>query len=114
MRSERGVALLEVLVALAILAVAGTSLVGLMSEEVRSVARTEERGREIDAANAVLTRLALRDKRGLDQRLGRRAEGAWITRVDRPRPGLYRLSVASDSIPDAELVVTVVQRGVAP
>ncbi|MEO6059948.1 MAG: hypothetical protein ABIQ05_08270 [Candidatus Limnocylindria bacterium] len=110
MRDEQGAVLLEVLVALAILATAGTTLVSMVTEQVRAVATVREREDEYRAADGVLSRLALRDRQGLDIRIGRREEGSFVTDVQRPRPGLYRLSVRAAAAPELELCVTVVYR----
>lgn len=109
-RAERGAALLEALVALAILAIAGVSLVGLLVDVTRGEHRLEVRERESRRADQMLTSLALEDKRGLDLRLGRRAVGAFVTDIERPEPGLYRLAVADSAAPDSPLLVTVVFR----
>ena len=114
MSAERGGALLEVLVALLILATAGASLVTLVADGIHSVEVARAREAETDAAADVMARLALRDARGLDIRLGRRVEGSFLTDVQRPRPGLYRLAVSDSSIPEFELLVTVVHRQGAP
>lgn len=107
---RRGVALLEVLVALAILATAGTGLVILVTDQVRAVWEVQRRVRDQHGAEEVLALLSLRDARGLDLRLGRRTVGGFVTDVQRPRPGLYRLAVADDDAPDGELLVTIVHR----
>lgn len=109
-RANGGVALLEALVALAILAVAGISLVGLLVNGTRGERAFEERDARSARAEQLLTRLSLEDKRGLDLRLGRRAVGEFVTDVQRPEPGLYRLAVADSMAPDAPLLVTVVSR----
>ena len=109
-RAERGAALLEALVALAILAVAGVSLVGLLVDVTRGEHTFEVREMESRRADQVLTSLALEDKRGLDLRLGTRVVGAFVTDVERPEPGLYRLAIAESSAPDVPLLVTVVFR----
>lgn len=111
MRGERGVALLEVLIAIAILTVAGTAIVALLAEQVRVVEVLREREVEYRRSEEVLARLSMRGARELGLRLGRRNEGAITTHIQRPRPGLYRIAVADSTAPDAELLVTVVFRG---
>jgi type II secretory pathway pseudopilin PulG len=110
MRAERGAALLEVLAAMVILAVAGVGLVGVVLQALQDADRARAREFRYAEAASQLTRLSLRDAHGLDLRLGRRAVGAWITSVDRPRPGLYRLAIADTLVPEEELVVTIVRR----
>ena len=107
---ERGAALLEALVALAILAVAGVSLIGLLVDTERGESAFELREVRSEGAEQLLTRLSLEDKRGLDIRLGRRSVGEFVTDVQRPEPEFYRLAVADSLAPDAPLLVTVVFR----
>ena len=107
---ERGAALLESLVALAILAIAGVSLIGLLVDTERGESAFELRETRSEGAEQLLTRLSLEDKRGLDIRLGRRSVGEFVTDVQRPEPGLYRLAVADSLAPDTPLLVTVVFR----
>lgn len=113
-RDERGAVLLEVLLALVILATSGTALVVMVSDGLAGVRWAQEREQRYSEADALLTQLALRDRRGLDIRLGRRAAGAFLTEVQRPRPELYRLAVLDSTFPNAELLVTVVRRAVVP
>lgn len=108
--AERGVALFEALVALTILAIAGVSIVSLLVDATAGERAFEVRERQSEDADQVLTRLALQDKRGLDIRLGRRTVGAFVTDVERPESGLYRLAIADSSAPDVPLLVTVVFR----
>lgn len=110
MRDESGVALLEVLLALVILATAGAGLVTLVADALHAVDQAQAREGRYAGAVKVMTQLALRDARGLDIRLGRRHEGAYVTEVQRPRPELYRLAVSDSLAPDDELLVTVVRR----
>ncbi|HET7024571.1 MAG TPA: hypothetical protein VFI39_05145 [Gemmatimonadales bacterium] len=107
---DRGVALLEALIALAILGIAGVSLVGLLVDVNRGEWSFEARELRSERADQLLTHLSLEDKRGLDIRLGRRAVGEFVTDVERPEPGLYRVAVADSAAPDAPLLVTVVYR----
>lgn len=114
MPNDRGVVLLEVLVALTILAVAGLSLAAAISEQTRSLADLHGREGELGRAEVALTRLTLSDRKGLDIRLGRRRVGGFVTDIQRPRPTLYRIAVADTSTPDAALLVTVVHRPEVP
>lgn len=110
MRGERGVALLEVLVALMILATVGTGLVTVVASALDVAEQAQAREARFGTAMRTLTRLTFQNKRGLDIRLGTRVEGSVVTRVDRPRPGLYRLAVSDTAAPGDELMVTVVYR----
>lgn len=106
-RGERGMTLLEVLVALALLAAGGAALLATASAALREErqARTEERA--VDAASRVLAATSLLTGADLDRRLGERVVGEFLVRVERPEPGLYRVSVAEVTSPDLELLATV-------
>jgi Tfp pilus assembly protein PilV len=110
MRNERGVILLEVPVALVILATAGASLIALVAEATRGVSDARAREARYADAEALMVRLSLRDRKGLDVRLGWRAEGRFLTQVQRPTQTLYRLAVSDSATPGDELLVTIVQR----
>jgi type II secretory pathway component PulJ len=107
---ERGAALLEVIVALAILASAGTALIGLLGQALQAESELRDRERALRAAERVLTAAALLTRTDLDRRLGRHPVGELLLEVQRPRPTLYRLAVSLGSAPAVEMLVTVVYR----
>ena len=107
---ERGLGLLEVVAALAILSVAGLSLLATTSATVREVAQAAERARLLAAEERLLAVHALLERGDLDRRLGIREYGAFVVRVQRPTPDLYRIAVAAAAVPDLEDLVTVVFR----
>lgn len=103
-------ALLDALVALAILSTAGVAFVGLgraASESERKAVAAEE---TLDAADRVLTATTLLRKPELDQRLGQHSVGEFTVNIQRPELGLYRLAIAESTAPEVELLVTVVYR----
>ena len=112
MRHERGVALLEVLAAVAILGVAGLALVELVAGGTRAVGVAQDREREMADEERLLTAWSLLKREELDQRIGDRAVGPYVMRVQRPERGLYRLAVERSVAPGVEELVTVVWRGV--
>ena len=111
-RGQRGAALLEAMIALAILATAGLGTVGLIAAGLRSERDAVDRERTVAAADRVLTASTLLLRAELDQRLGDRRVGELIVRVARPEPALYRIAVASVAHPEMELLTTVVYRPV--
>jgi len=113
-RRERGVALLEVLAAVAILGVAGLALVELVAGGTWAVAVARDRERELADEERLLTAWSLLKREELDQRIGERAVGPYVMRVQRPERGLYRLAVARSVAPGVEELVTVVYRAGAP
>ena len=113
MRRDRGVALLEVLAAVAILGVAGLALVELVAGGTRAVAVARDRERELADEERLLTAWSLLKREELDQRIGERVVGPYVARVQRPERGLYRLAVERQVAPGVEELVTVVWRGEA-
>jgi prepilin-type N-terminal cleavage/methylation domain-containing protein len=110
MRNERGVALLEVLVALAILATAGVSLVELVGAGLRSERDARRRETTLATEERLLAALTLLKRPELDQRIGRRDIGEFIVDVQRPEPTLYRIALLQQQSPTMEDLVTVVYR----
>jgi len=109
-RAERGVALLEALVALTILATAGLALVALVGAGLRAERDARERERTIAAEEGVLGAATLLKRTELDQRLGRHDVGEFIVDVQRPERTLYRIAVVQARSPEVEDLVTVVYR----
>jgi type II secretory pathway pseudopilin PulG len=103
-RNESGAVLLEVIVALAILAIAGTSALLMASESARAVIHVREQGEALQAASAFMDAVALWPRADLDRRLGVRRQGDWRLRIDRPERRLYVVTLSdSDGV---ELIKT--------
>lgn len=109
-RDSRGVALLEALVALAILSVAGVSLVGVVSAGLRAEEEARRRERTLAAEERVLAAMTLLNRTELDQRIGRRTVGEFFVGVQRPERTLYRIAIGETRSPQVEDLVTVVFR----
>lgn len=109
-RGERGMALLEAVVALTLLAWGGVSLVSVLSALTRELQHRRAAERQMQLADRVITAAALLDRRDLDLRIGSHPAAGLLLLVQRPEPGLYRLSVADTSAPAFELLTTVVYR----
>lgn len=110
MRADRGSVLLEVTVALTILATAGISLAAVMSSALQNEERLARREETLANADRVLSATTLLAGGDLDLRLGRHAVGEFIVEVERPEKNLYRLSLFEAGAPDIETLVTVVYR----
>lgn len=110
MSSERGAVLLEVLVALTILTVAGLSLVGLLSAGVRAEQDALRRERVLADEERVLAAMTLLTRGDLDRRLGRHDVGEFVVNVQRPERTLYRIVIGQRSSAHVEDLVTVVFR----
>jgi type II secretory pathway pseudopilin PulG len=109
-RRERGVALIEVLVALVILATAGIALVELVGAGLRAERDAREREGTLAAQQRVLAAFTLLKREELDQRIGRRALGEFVVDIQRPERTLYRIAVLQARSPQVEDLVTVVYR----
>ena len=86
--------LLEVIVALTVLAVAGSAITALAHESLTVVTRAQRNGTEIQEASGFMDAVTLWTRTDLDQRLGSRRQGRWWLRIDRPLPSLYTLVLA--------------------
>lgn len=106
---DSGMALLEALVALAILAAAGLSTIGMLRQALDNERRMGEREHHADRADRVLAAMSLLTAKDLDRRLGRHRVGQFLVTVQRPGALLYRIAV-SDTASADELLVTVVYR----
>lgn len=96
-RARSGMTLLEVLVALAILGVAGAALMGLATESWRAVRTAREADTSLREASAFFDAVALWPREDLDRHLGDRAQGPWRMRVDRPTSALYVVTLADST-----------------
>ena len=104
-----GAALLEVMVALTILATAGLAAISLTREAIKAVEHARSADRELAKASAFLEAVALWPREDLDRRLGERAQGSWWLRIDRPHPMIYEL-VLSDATRSREILRTALYR----
>ena len=95
-RGSRGAALLEALVALALLGSVGSAAAWSASESLAAVQRMHAREAHQRAAARLLDVVSLWPREDLDRHLGNRREGSWRLRIDRPVPAIYVVSV-SDS-----------------
>lgn len=107
---DRGVALLEVLVALVMLSAAGIAYAGLVSAGLHAERVARERERLLETEERVLAALTLLKRDELDRRLGQHAVGEFIIDVERPERALYRVALAQEESPEVEDLVTVVYR----
>lgn len=107
-RTRNGVALLEVLAALAILGTAAIALISVTHASLVAVARAESSDRESREARALMEAASLWSADDLDRHLGRRPQGRWTMRVDRPRESVYGITLL-DSL-DHAVVATFVYR----
>jgi type II secretory pathway pseudopilin PulG len=93
---RRGAILLEAMVALMILVVAGTAAVTMVSGSADAVRRAREADREARRADAFFHAVSLWTREDLDRRMGDRPQSPWRLNVQRPAPTLYEV-VLTDS-----------------
>lgn len=95
--ARRGVVLLEVLVALAILGIVGSAVAALSIGTTDSMRRARAAEAEMRQASAFFNAVALWTREDLDQRLGARRQGPWWLRVERSTPSLYTVELSDTS-----------------
>jgi type II secretory pathway component PulJ len=93
-RVNSGSALIEVLVALALLAVGGVALITLLGQTSRTMRATRDSERETIAASRVLDRFAAMDRATLLASIGTSGVAALRATVVEAAPGLFDVSVA--------------------
>lgn len=109
-RAEAGSALLEVIVALAILGTAGVAIVAQVRESMGVTARTGRAESEVAEASEFLEAVALWPRADLDRHLGDRRNGPWRLAIFRPTDAVYEVTVR-DSSDSRTLVATTLYRG---
>lgn len=98
--SARGVALLEVLIALTIFSIAGLTAIEQLDQLAQTETQSETRERRLADADRLMTAISLLTREDLDRRLGRREVGPWLVEVQRPRLTLYRVEIGDGGTPD--------------
>ena len=89
MTNRTGTVLLEVMLALGILAIAGGALLALTSENSRALAGAGASDERIQRADDFMAVVSLWNAEDLDRRLGVRRQGPWLLTIQRSRPALY-------------------------
>jgi Tfp pilus assembly protein PilV len=94
-RARGGSALIEVLVALVLLAVAGVAMITLLGQTSRTMRSTSDTERETRAASGVLDRFAAMDRAALVASIGRRDVAGFRAEVAQAAPDLFEIAVAA-------------------
>lgn len=102
--------LLEVLAAVALIGIAGVAMVGLVRDQLATVADSRSREVELAEEERLMAAYALLARGDLDLRLGGNTVGIFRVIVSRPERNLYRIAIARGAAPDVEDLVTVVRR----
>jgi hypothetical protein len=106
---RRGSALVEVLVAIVLLATAGTGLITLLGQTSHAMRATLESERLTRRASQELDRLVLLDRAALMSRSGRSRSRGWTIDVQPIRQGLFAVQI-TESETTAVLLRTTVYR----
>jgi type II secretory pathway pseudopilin PulG len=93
-RPKRGVALLEVMVGLTLLAIAGVGLLVVLVQATDSVHEIDRRDGEARAASGQLDRASLWTRDQLDARIGSTRLADWTLHVAPLTPTMYRVALA--------------------
>ena len=107
---ERGVVLLEVLAAIAILGIAGMALIEVVAGGTRAVAFARTREQQQLDEDRMLAAYTLLRREDFDRRLGDREVGPYVVNVQRPERTLYRVAIGRKEAIGVEDLVTVVYR----
>ncbi len=92
--ARRGTALLESLIALLVVGLAGTSLLALASACLDRTRRADDADRVSAAASALLDAASLWSRDELEQRLGQRRQGPFMLDVQERTPRLFEVVIS--------------------
>jgi Tfp pilus assembly protein PilV len=106
---RRGSALIEAVVAMVMLAVAGTGLITLLGQTRHAMRTLRESEMVEQSAAAQLDRLVLLDRPSLAALEGRTMANGWSLRVETVFPGVFDVSVARTDT-SAPLLATTLYR----
>lgn len=104
--NERGAALIEAIVALAVLATIGGAAAWSASESLRAVHRAWLRESRTHRAAQLLTAVSLWPRDDLDRHLGTTPQGPWRLSIYRTEPMLYEVTLADSGGGPAVLQTT--------
>lgn len=107
---ERGVTLVEVMVALVMVTVAGLATVEQLGAAIRHIRLLTLEEDRIDSAHRALSAMTLLRRAELDRRIGSHPVGEFVVAIQRPDPELYRIAVSELRMSERPLLVTVLYR----
>lgn len=113
-RSRRGAALLEAIVALAILATVGAAAAGMASDSLRTVEHLRQTESDVHRAVQFITAVAMWPREDLDRHLGRTVQGPWNLVVDRRSATFYQITLISRATGRVTLQTAVVRAAGQP
>lgn len=103
----RGAVLLEVILALAILAGTGAAMLSSIQQARRTIQHVQRADRTLVAATRLLDAASLWTAEELDRRLGQHPQGRWTLDIQRESQTVYRLTLLGepDGTPQLETYV---------
>lgn len=108
--SRGGSTLLEVLCALVIVSVAGSSLVASIRSGIHLVQQGAAAETRLESANRILSWAILLNRLELERRMGSSRVDEFQVSVQRPEATLFRIGIAYRDDPEHEVLTTVVFR----
>lgn len=96
-RPRCGAALLEAIVAITILALAGSAFAALQAQSSDAIRQARRAEADLREGSAFLDVVALWPRADLDRRLGSREQGPWRLEIARPTPTRYELALWDSS-----------------
>jgi prepilin-type N-terminal cleavage/methylation domain-containing protein len=109
-----GFALLEVMVAMALMATAAVSLMGVLGAATRSLHAVRAKEAVAEHCHSAMTAYALMSTRDLARRIGAQQWQHCLVEISRPRPAIYRIAATPDSAAIPLLVTLLYRRVEAP
>ena len=110
---DAGAVLLEVIVALALLATAGLAAVSMAVEAAGAVSRAATAEVEMRQAARLMDAVSLWPREDLDRRMGDRRQGPFILRIARPSGELYTAALADSATGRVLLATSLFRRDTA-
>lgn len=104
---RRGSALLDVVIALAVLGLSGTALITLVGQTAHTMRKVRDTERELRLATDELSRFAIYDRSQLVAMAGRFVERGWTISVGQPFPDVFDVAVARSDGSGALLMTSV-------
>jgi Tfp pilus assembly protein PilV len=108
-RARAGIALLDVVVALAVLGLSGTGLITLLGQTAHSVRHVRQTEREVRQASDEMGRFVAYDRPILAAMVGRSLRHGWIVSVTPAGSDLFEVAIA-DTANRATLLTTTMYR----
>lgn len=108
--NRRGTTLLEAILAIALIATLGLTVLRLSRAARDAVSAAERSDLEMRAASDFLNAVSLWSQPELDQRLGFREQGRWTLEIARPEVGFYEVRLLDSAATSIVLETSLFRR----